>query len=336
MIQKAISIKVIYLLSFLGLVGLFNGVHAQSLTNLSCYTAKPLCENREYTHDLQGLEDGCMKPIFYYFHSSSATANAINLQGYTSNGYYVLYRFTADGLSSSVCNQLEAGTAEIISSGSVSNSSVSIPFNQVGVYVLRVTFNQCYSNSEELSYNSYYLGLDGFSNISCPEDSSTPELECTDCITSFSPTPGKYMVSAWVSEDGASMTTTTYSNTTIGISFSGNATTYTLIPTGQIIDGWQRIESVVEVPSGATDIHLTLQTASGASYFDDVRFSPLDGKMLSYVYDPVNLRLMAQLDERNYATFYEYDEEGKLVRVKKETERGVMTIQENRDNIRKQ
>jgi hypothetical protein len=45
---------------------------------------------------------------------------------------------------------------------------------------------------------------------------------------------------------------------------------------------------------------------------------------------------MAELDERNYATFYEYDEEGKLIRVKKETEKGVMTIQENRDNIKKQ
>ena len=48
------------------------------------------------------------------------------------------------------------------------------------------------------------------------------------------------------------------------------------------------------------------------------------------------LRLMAELDERNYATFYEYDEEGKLIRVKKETEKGVMTIQENRANIKKQ
>ena len=55
--------------------------------------------------------------------------------------------------------------------------------------------------------------------------------------------------------------------------------------------------------------------------------------MMSYVYDPISLRLMAELDERNYATLYEYDEEGKLIRVKKETEKGIMTIQENRDNI---
>jgi YD repeat-containing protein len=50
------------------------------------------------------------------------------------------------------------------------------------------------------------------------------------------------------------------------------------------------------------------------------------------VYDPVNLRFTAELDERHFATFYEYDNEGRLVRVKKETERGVMTIQETRQN----
>ncbi|MGK4569023.1 hypothetical protein [Flavobacterium sp. 3HN19-14] len=41
---------------------------------------------------------------------------------------------------------------------------------------------------------------------------------------------------------------------------------------------------------------------------------------------------MAELDENNYATFYEYDKEGGLVRVKKETERGVQTIKESRSS----
>ena len=57
--------------------------------------------------------------------------------------------------------------------------------------------------------------------------------------------------------------------------------------------------------------------------------------MKSYVYDPVNMRLSAELDERHFATFYEYDEEGKLKRLKKETEKGVMTIQETKSNSAK-
>ena len=52
--------------------------------------------------------------------------------------------------------------------------------------------------------------------------------------------------------------------------------------------------------------------------------------MKSYVYDPVSLRLMADLDENNYATYYEYDDDGTLIRVKRETEKGILTLKETR------
>jgi hypothetical protein len=55
--------------------------------------------------------------------------------------------------------------------------------------------------------------------------------------------------------------------------------------------------------------------------------------MKSYIYNATNLRLMAELDENNYATFYEYDDDGTLIRVKKETERGIMTIKESRSAL---
>jgi len=66
------------------------------------------------------------------------------------------------------------------------------------------------------------------------------------------------------------------------------------------------------------------------AYFDDIRVHPLKGSMKSFVYDPVTFKLMAELDDNNYSTFYEYDNEGGLVRIKKETSRGVQTIQESR------
>jgi len=65
-------------------------------------------------------------------------------------------------------------------------------------------------------------------------------------------------------------------------------------------------------------------------YFDDFRIIPVDGNMKSFVYDPISYKLTAQLDENNFATYYEYDQEGLLVRVKKETEKGVLTISESR------
>jgi hypothetical protein len=65
------------------------------------------------------------------------------------------------------------------------------------------------------------------------------------------------------------------------------------------------------------------------AYLDDLRMYPVDGTMKSFVYDDTYQRLQAELDENNYATFYDYDHEGNLIRVRKETERGILTLQES-------
>jgi len=44
---------------------------------------------------------------------------------------------------------------------------------------------------------------------------------------------------------------------------------------------------------------------------------------------------MAEQDENNYSSIYEYDDDGTLTRVKKETERGVKTITETRSSLQK-
>jgi hypothetical protein len=101
-----------------------------------------------------------------------------------------------------------------------------------------------------------------------------------------------------------------------------------------IIDGWQKVEYRFEIPNGTTgDIEIRFTDNIGDySYIDDVRIHPFNSSMKSYVYDPLSFRLWAELDDNNYATFYEYDEEGKLLRIKKETERGIQTIQESRSS----
>jgi hypothetical protein len=163
---------------------------------------------------------------------------------------------------------------------------------------------------------------------------------CINCIGSFSPEPGKkYIVSAWVKEENAAVTKTTYNNPQIYIVFPGLDSSATslgpYIAKGDIIDGWQRVEEEFDIPTAAAYLRIRLKSVSGNSYFDDIRVYPFDATVKSYVYDPINLRLVSELDERNYATYYEYDEEGKLIRVKKETERGVMTIKESKNSISK-
>ncbi|MBC7412322.1 MAG: PKD domain-containing protein [Bacteroidia bacterium] len=159
---------------------------------------------------------------------------------------------------------------------------------------------------------------------------------CTNCIGSFSPESGKYVLTAWTKQDGATPTTSNYTNPQIKIVLSNGSAigldSVLFVPSGEIIDGWQRVEGAFNIPTTAAYIKIELKSLIGDSYFDDIRIHPFDGSMKSYVYDPITLRLTAELDERNYATFYEYDEEGKLVRVKKETEKGIMTIKENKNS----
>lgn len=143
----------------------------------------------------------------------------------------------------------------------------------------------------------------------------------------------EYVVSAWVKETKSS-TTINYTSSRLDIKFGNSTANYSLVPSGKIINGWQRVVGVIKVPALASnfDLNLISEVTDGYSYFDDIRVFPVNGSMKSFVYDPDSQRLMAELDENNYATFYEYDREGGLVRVKKETERGVYTIQETRSS----
>jgi hypothetical protein len=155
----------------------------------------------------------------------------------------------------------------------------------------------------------------------------------------FKPFAGKQMlIGAWVKEQD-SCSCQTYSNDHIQVDFTlagGGDSTVSLLPSGNMIEGWQRYESVVHIPATATAMTITLQaSASSTTYFDDIRIHPFNAEMKSYIYNSVNLRLMAELDENNYATFYEYDDDGTLIRVKKETERGIQTIKETRSALLK-
>ena len=156
----------------------------------------------------------------------------------------------------------------------------------------------------------------------------------------FSPIKGsKLTVSAWVRLDVADCNATPARDSLIQVQFNTGGATATrwLKKTGLRIEGWQRYESNVDVPADAATMYLRLKTLSAHNiYIDDIRVQPFNSGMKGFVYNPVNLRLMAELDENNYASFYEYDDDGTLIRVKKETERGIMTIKETRSALLKE
>jgi len=165
---------------------------------------------------------------------------------------------------------------------------------------------------------------------------STRPIASTDSMFNglFTVPANKPMVfSAWVKEDcGTPCNLTSYAQNQVQLQFNDGANTvFPFKPTGPIIEGWQRYEGTFTAPATATSMNMKLINSSTSMiYFDDIRMFPFNGNMKSYAYDPRTLRLSAELDENNYATFYNYDEEGQLVRVKQETIQGIKTIKETR------
>ncbi|MBN9295449.1 MAG: hypothetical protein J0I41_00490 [Filimonas sp.] len=146
----------------------------------------------------------------------------------------------------------------------------------------------------------------------------------------FEPKPNKkYLFSAWIKDNSPL-------SKTINFTVSANGVNVPLTCKA-IVEGWKQVEGVIDLSSIQTapgNISLMLQGSN--IYMDDIRIHPNDGHMKSYAYDDKNFRLMAEMDENNFATYYEYDEEGSLTRVKKETPRGIMTIKESRSSYKKQ
>jgi hypothetical protein len=139
----------------------------------------------------------------------------------------------------------------------------------------------------------------------------------------FEPVRGNpYIVSVWV-KDGNPQSKTP----AITIQVEGGNVQLTWKAT---VEGWKLFEGMFN----PYNTQITISGSPGV-YIDDFRIFPLDGLIKSYAYDPLNYKLMAELDENNFATLYEYDDEGILNRVKKETEKGIVTIKETRSTYRK-
>lgn len=165
-----------------------------------------------------------------------------------------------------------------------------------------------------------------------------PPVVCAECAEGELPRPGKYLAAAWVrTTDSPNLINYTGLSLQVRLNYSSTSTSYvvTAEPSSFIIDGWQLWESEFTVLPDLKSWDLFINCSTSECLIDDIRIQPLDASMKSFVYDPLSLRLLAQLDERHYSTIYEYDEEGKLKRIKKETERGIMTIQETNTSNQK-
>lgn len=149
-------------------------------------------------------------------------------------------------------------------------------------------------------------------------------------ISTINKSGDKYTVSAWFYRVSGSGTPA------ISALVDGAAPASASTTLSPVIDGWQKADYTFEFSgTPTTDVEITFGMGASPCYIDDIRIQPFKSGMTTYVYDPVTLWLVAELDNRNFATFYNYDEEGTLVQVKKETEKGVATIKTTRSNIKR-
>lgn len=154
------------------------------------------------------------------------------------------------------------------------------------------------------------------------------EIEPCDCVEDFNPTPGKYVISAWVRvpEQDEELT---FTSGEVNVTLTGGTTSsVTFFPDGPIIDGWQRVEGVFEISETNTGIDVSLIASANNAYFDDLRIHPFHASMVTMVYDPTTLLPTARHDAYNFSTFYNYDENLSLTRIRVETIEGIKTISE--------
>lgn len=139
-------------------------------------------------------------------------------------------------------------------------------------------------------------------------------------LTDFIPVVGKkYTLTAWVKNQTPAISVT--NSTVVSFKYS-NA-----------IEGWRRCE-LTFTPSNNV-IEFTFGNAgNGLYYLDDIRIQPYQSTLKTYVYDKEKLWLSAELDDQNYATFYNYNQEGTMFQVKKETEKGIATVRTSQSNIK--
>ncbi|MFO0451194.1 MAG: hypothetical protein ACK52I_21490, partial [Pseudomonadota bacterium] len=141
----------------------------------------------------------------------------------------------------------------------------------------------------------------------------------------FLPIPGKkYILSCWIKDN--------QKNNKAQINLFVNGVLKTK-PEDRwpLIEGWKRVE-IEFIVDANKEFSIKFEPISSQVLLDDIRIYPSDGQFKSYVYHSSNLRLLAELDENNFATIYDYDNEGIPIRVRKETEKGIMTIKETRSS----
>ncbi len=314
--------------------GIFNSFYLFNWDNPSASNAKWTLAGTITKYSPQGYEIENKDPLGIYSSALYGYGNSL-VTAVANNA-----RFT-DMISDGFEDYPKACTE---SHWTLNSPVISSSFGHTGKRSLTVNANSSYSVGVPATTGTIAdadnSGVVGFDALSTANFVSLNQYGCNGV---FTPVDGReYFVSSWVKEvtTGLSYLPTTYANSQIRIESYTNSSMSTLLGSTvltpsvseQVIEGWQRISGKVMLPSGTGYIKVSFTSTSAATtaYFDDFRMLPSKGAMRAFVYDPLNFRHIADLDDNNFATYYVYDDEGKLIMKRVETSQGIRTVQESR------
>jgi hypothetical protein len=311
--------------------------------NITVYTTQPVLADYPDAFykdfEVEVATDNVLTIIFPFSESASLLSKKIKVFGADFDKYdnknvygtYTISAVTAHASASKTIVTLTAGAGQFTHTG-IWKGKISVPY-PVTALPRAIIFPNSLSVSDAKAHtgkNSMLL------------TANSAELE--QIKLSLQPTK-KYVLSCWISAGNTDTYTfkSPASNITnkrgVILRFldkNGNTISSQLLePSGDVIEGWQRIEEEVVVPGSSARVVFLFRNQPGeVTYFDDIRIFPLLSNIKTYVYNKENYRLRAVLDNNNYATLYYYNEEGNLFLIKKETERGIQTIQESFSHIK--
>ncbi len=208
-----------------------------------------------------------------------------NLSGGLSTGYYSKYVIVE-------IKRLDGTVVQRFSASTPTAQLQATVYLCKGIYMIESQVNVQYQLSPGIPICCPVRrsGLDNFT-FSCLNYSTTAYKSLTtqnECVYTvpmaakdsmlnpvFTPPAGKKMwFSAWVRETcgnpsaGTPCNSTSYTSNSITLSFgnAGSAGYETFIPSGPIIDGWQRVEGEFVVPAGVSKMTLQLKNYNSTTY----------------------------------------------------------------------
>jgi hypothetical protein len=135
-----------------------------------------------------------------------------------------------------------------------------------------------------------------------------------------------YRAIVWVSTTSPSNAAmvVSISGSVSGVAYSQITTIYQNDASAITIGSWKRLSIDFKIPdniignSSGIGTTISLMGGSTTSYFDDFMLYPVEGSLQAKVYNPGTGRIVAELNNMGYATFYTYDEAGRLLDTKQE------------------